>query len=275
MNGAIIVAVLIVIILIGVAYFLVNGGSIQKGTTAPNTQNISIAHTTTITTSSDFTTALTTMPTQSNYSTINASLSANPVTADWHGNVTTHVQGNYLVVKTNDVPLIAGNFPDKSDPNKIDAQNFTFLVPLDPQNGSHTSTVPTGGQIGIALDGVVFFGPLDANGNDAVKTEGISFDQCNGHPQQSGIYHYHEFSPCIVNSTPGEHSPLIGFAFDGYPIYGPDGANGIPVPQNSLDACNGHYDPEVGSYVYVATNSFPYLLGCYKGVPVRTDLASG
>ena len=115
---------------------------------------------------------------------------------------------------------------------------------------------------------------MDANGNDAVKIEGISFDQCNGHPQQYGVYHYHEFSPCIVNSTPGEHSPLIGFAFDGFPIYGPDGANGIPIPQNSLDSCNGHYDPEVGSYVYVATNSFPYYLGCYSGTPVQRDLAS-
>ncbi len=110
------------------------------------------------------------------------------------------------------------------------------------------------------IKGGCIFLTLNANGRNAVQYEGISFDMCNGHPQQAGIYHYHEFSPCIVNSTPGQHSSLIGFAFYGYPIYGPDEANGVPISQNSLDSCNGHYDPEVGSYVYVCNKLIPIFI---------------
>jgi len=135
---------------------------------------------------------------------------------------------------------------------------------------SHSSPTPYGGPIGIALDGVVFFGPYTATGQLAPVVE--HFDQCNGHPDMQDMYHYHEYSPCIVNATPGEHSRLIGFAFDGFPIYGPDGANGTAISNSILDSCNGHYDSEVGSYAYVATKSFPYLLGCYSGAPVQQDL---
>lgn len=260
-------------------YALGYGSGMHSESNAPRSTSTSSAQTTSVTVASTTAYSSTSTPTTTMAATNsgmgNSSLNANAEAAAWYGNVTAYVQGDYLVVKTNDVPPVSGTFPDRSDPNSIEAQNFTFLIPLHPQNASRTITVPAGGQIGVALNGVVFFGPLDANGNDAVVNEGSSFDQCNGHPQANGVYHYHEFSPCIANQTPGQHSPLIGFAFDGYPIYGPDGQNGTPVPQSSLDSCNGHYDSEVGSYVYVATNSFPYLLGCYRGTPVKSDLATG
>lgn len=35
-----------------------------------------------------------------------------------------------------------------------------------------------------------------------------------------------------------------------------------------LDRCNGHYGP-AGDYHYHATETFPYVLGCYRGTPTN------
>jgi hypothetical protein len=86
---------------------------------------------------------------------------------------------------------------------------------------------------------------------DAVPAEKLGFDCSKGHPA-NGNYHHHQ-NPSAFNldlniiSTicdlyaadglyainPSEHSPLIGFAYDGFPIYGAygfanaDGSGGI------------------------------------------------
>jgi hypothetical protein len=179
----------------------------------------------------------------------------------WKPNVTGYQQGDYVVIKSDGLPDHAtGNFPNQYNPNSIQKQNYEFKIPLNPQIASQTTSLPMG-PIGIMLNGVVFFNPYNAQHQDAVKVE--VFDDCNGHPDMRGSYHYHQLSPCIVHDTFGAHSPLIGYAFDGFPIYGLDVTGGIPT--TDLDSCNGHYD-SVRGYHYHATKEFPYLIGCYKGV---------
>jgi hypothetical protein len=60
--------------------------------------------------------------------------------------------------------------------------------------------------------------------------EGPSFDSCLGHPAGNGEYHHHLNPRCLYNDCNStRHSPIIGFASDGYPIYGAYGyatANG-------------------------------------------------
>ena len=95
------------------------------------------------------------------------------------------------------------------------------------------------------------------------------FDQCGGHPDPRGVYHYHRMPDCLVTEQLGKHSAVIGVAFDGFLIYGKLGSNGkAPL---DLDACNGHAGPTPefpsGVYHYHATSKFPYLLGCYSGTP--------
>ncbi|KAI6650696.1 hypothetical protein LOD99_7747 [Oopsacas minuta] len=65
-----------------------------------------------------------------------------------------------------------------------------------------------------------------------------------------------------VQSIPAGHSPKVGYAFDGYPVYGPytDGG-GLPT---DLDICNGRNHPSLG-YLYHTTVSAPYTFGCYAG----------
>ena len=51
--------------------------------------------------------------------------------------------------------------------------------------------------------------------------EGISFDNCLGHAAQNGEYHHHVSPKCLYNSADSsKHSPIIGYAWDGFPIYG-------------------------------------------------------
>ena len=41
-----------------------------------------------------------------------------------------------------------------------------------------------------------------------------------------------------------------------------------------LDRCNGQVGPD-GEYRYYATDSFPYLLGCYVAEPIRNRSRDG
>lgn len=69
-----------------------------------------------------------------------------------------------------------------------------------------------------------------------------------------------------------EHSLLLGFVKDGIPIYGFLNSDG--EEPTDLDKCNGHTS-DLGFYHYHATRTFPYLIGCYKGVPQQWGGRSG
>ena len=79
---------------------------------------------------------------------------------------------------------------------------------------------------------------------DAYWGEGHTFDRCLGHQPGNGQYHHHAHPVCLreqlddnltvvtssrngkiykENSAPWKHSPILGWAFDGYPVYGPYG----------------------------------------------------
>eukprot|EP00800_Vazella_pourtalesii_P010690 TRINITY_DN2609_c0_g1_i2.p1 TRINITY_DN2609_c0_g1~~TRINITY_DN2609_c0_g1_i2.p1 ORF type:complete len:362 (+),score=37.54 TRINITY_DN2609_c0_g1_i2:130-1215(+) len=61
---------------------------------------------------------------------------------------------------------------------------------------------------------------------------------------------------------PVGHSPKVGYAFDGFPVYGPNTDGGV-LPSD-LDICNGRNHPTLG-YIYHTTSSAPYTFGCYAG----------
>jgi len=150
-------------------------------------------------------------------------------------------------------------------------------LPVIPVAASQPNCV--GGEIGIMLSGVVIFSAFDAGGRDAVATE--VQDDCDGHPQVSGFYHYHSLSDCIEDTATSGHSSLVGYAFDGYGIYGYYGEDGGGVTNTDLDQCHGHthtveWDGQmVEMYHYHATHEFPYVVGCFHGEPAVRALSSG
>ena len=173
---------------------------------------------------------------------------------------------------------VTGTFPIQAsdpayaydhNPNSISANTVAVSLPLDPVEATTPSCV-SGGPVGYALTGIAFFNGLDAGSRDAVAHE--VQDSCDGHPQQSGMYHYHSASDCL----PGvhDHTPtLLGYALDGFGIYNAYDENGVELTNDDLDECHGRTSavPWNGStqsiYHYVATQAYPYVIGCYRGTP--------
>ncbi|MGY8702640.1 MAG: YHYH protein, partial [Candidatus Poseidoniales archaeon] len=206
-----------------------------------------------------------------------------------------------------------------------DEQTLTWSIPLNPTNdtnGGHTSTncpaangqwecAADRGQVAVATNGVPIFGPEEGPGGDAVALDFFYFDEdrqpidlgyCGAHAGPTGV-HYHWDAMCqywepesgqtmqdydwsLIDST--QHSPIIGWSFDGYPIYGmytwddsgavkgmkssyevertseggDQGYNGIDdwnyvSGSGDLDECNGRFGPTPeypeGTYYYVST----------------------
>jgi len=181
---------------------------------------------------------------------------------------------------TNDLPNhTTGTFPIAAsdpahqydgNPNSIHSQALQYNVPANPAIAA-SATCLSLGPIGVMSSGVVLYNALDAGGRDAVAHEIL--DSCSGHPDRSGSYHYHSFTSCIADNASG-HSALMGYARDGFGIYGVHDSDGSLMTDAKLDACHGHshailWDGVTQTlYHYHLTYEYPYTLGCYKGTPV-------
>jgi hypothetical protein len=189
-----------------------------------------------------------------------------------------------VYIATNGIPAyITGPFLD-GNPSIATSQNAIFKLPLNPIKNTGNPVNTTGGNIGLFINGVALFdyrdgvswkastgalagGPLGGMGDnvwnrDAVVAERLGFDCAKGHPAM-GNYHHHQnpsaFSlDLTVISTicnlyvadglylidSNVHSPLIGFAYDGFPIYGAygyknlDGTGGITRIKSSYQYRN-------------------------------------
>jgi len=173
---------------------------------------------------------------------------------------TVQYSNNWVYASTKGIPTyITGPFLD-GNPSTATAQNAIFKFPLAPTKNTGTPTNTTGGNIGVFINGVALFdyrdgvswknstsalagGPLGGMGDakwnrDAVVGERAGFDCAKGHPAM-GNYHHHQnpsafnldlvviSNVCNLYAADGlytidstQHSPLIGFAYDGFPIYG-------------------------------------------------------
>ena len=219
-------------------------------------------------------------------------------------------------------------------------QNYKWIIPLNPVANETVVMAPERGPVAITVTGVPLYGPEEGPGGDAVALhhgyfvedrQPIELGICGGHSGPGGTYHYHFDANCmhwhsgssnqwknildwntdLIDDT--KHSPVIGFAFDGFVIYGPFGydKDGILVEMTSsyqlrpdqngyggiddweyieglghLDECNGILSlvPESQEpiYHYHSTQKngagqigFPYFLLCYKGVPDESNFSTG
>ena len=75
------------------------------------------------------------------------------------------------------------------NPNTIATQNITLKIPVNPVVAATHATTPMG-VMGVALNGVPFFNQYAAGGS-SLTNEMNGFDQWWGHPQNTGMYHYH------------------------------------------------------------------------------------
>jgi hypothetical protein len=199
----------------------------------------------------------------------NPKAAATPASLDqsFEPNVKVTVTEDALIIVSDGIPTHAtGTFPNKTNPNRILKQSYRFTIPRHPKRSEKPTPTPFG-PIGVAINGIPFYNPYNAEGRDAVFGPNAEiFDFCCGHPDPMGRYHYHKYPVCLktpFKDTEGEHSPRLGTMFDSYALYGPNGADG--KPPTDLDECNGHEDQDRG-YHYHVTAKFPYLIGSYRGV---------
>lgn len=189
------------------------------------------------------------------------------------------VSGNVRKITSKNFPSHGtGIFPVQSsdeayqydrNPNSISGQNISLNLTATPSVAGSASCVPMG-MVGISLTGAVFYNALDARGDDAVAHE--IQDKCAGHPEHSGQYHYHGPSDCLVaQPSASAHSGLVGYAMDGFGIFGFKDSDGEIVDNSELDECHGHSEivtwdgVETAIYHYHLTAEYPYTIGCFRG----------
>jgi hypothetical protein len=218
---------------------------------------------------------------QNSSSVSTASVAVPAVYLKIYGAISITNDGTYITIKTKDLPDHKSSYYPTSNalyeaftgttfggntfvknPNSIIEQTGTIKIPVDPKvNTSHAAT-PLG-PIGIALNGVPFFNQY-AGPSQPLTFEIASFDKYYGHPQQSGMYHYH-VEPFYLTSVKSTKSSLLGFLLDGFPVYGPQEENGTVVTNSMLDDYHGHSHVTVdypnGIYHYHFTSEAPYLNG--------------
>ena len=151
--------------------------------------------------------------------------------------------------------------------------------------------------IGCTVNDPWLLDPLGANNR-------FGTDEHNAHTQPDGTYHYHGNPNAMFDDEAGDvRSPVIGFAADGFPIYGtwfPDPTTGVVrkaisgytlkagmrpssasdpggsydgtyvddwefTAAGDLDACNGMTVD--GQYGYYVTDAYPWVMGCLSGTP--------
>ena len=143
------------------------------------------------------------------------------------------IEGDLRVIRANGLPdHSTGQFPNRGNPNRIAPQNYVFHVPAKPKEAANPT--PLGmNPFGVAVNGVVFDpGAAEWWNNDRASGwqyealgGGINLgvDKNNAHFQPNGAYHYHGLPTGLLDKLNGDPPKmvLIGWAADGFPIYGP------------------------------------------------------
>lgn len=143
----------------------------------------------------------------------------------------------------------------------------TFLIPTEPVPVS--SPLAVRGNIGVALNGVVLGPPAPVSAILGAYTI-AAFDDCGGHVNPIEGYHYHAATECnaLLEQTDG-HSAMMGYAVDGYAIYGTYNADG--TEPSDLDSCRGHRDETRGYHYHAADAASNSFLGCLSGEPGQPE----
>lgn len=218
---------------------------------------------------------------------------------DTLANASVNDSSDQLTVSTTDNPdgtsIKVGTFPNSVNSNYVIEQNIILDYPyrggLNVQ-GNHESILLETGTIGVTLPGVLINGVsngwyvpgvegsiwhYDANKvliNGQVSADNTNPDIYGGYPTVDGKYSYRN-SNFITNDawanvagfddgyfTSDGHSKLIGFAADGYPIYGPfgylnssDSESGVVRMRSSYAASGTAAGRPSGQTVTLASNA--------------------
>lgn len=171
--------------------------------------------------------------------------------------VTITTNGQFRVIRSNGIPNHnTGQFPNRGNPNRITSQNHEYKIPASPQIADKVT--PMFGEFGVAINGV----PFDPGAGEFYDGEpgwqyeplsgaiALGIDMSHAHVQPNGKYHYHGLPTGLLDSVEMDHrkhSPLIGWAADGFPIYAVYGYSDPDDPKSPIQKLTSSYQLKEGN----------------------------
>lgn len=200
---------------------------------------------------------------------------ASVVEAGFEDTVSVKCADGKAIISSNtypDHPLMTG-IVGSNEQVPVPAKDYAAPIPLEPVLGETPQTRDAA--LGIAVNGVPIFdytggGEMTAEDlyhhqtqHDTVQTEQL--DICGGHAGRGDDYHYHVKPKCMIEQMDNAgDDAIIGWAFDGFPIFGDNNPDGSLIGSDVLDVCNGQADATFG-YRYHTSKDAPYIIQCLMG----------
>ncbi|MGA0038233.1 MAG: YHYH protein [Pirellulales bacterium] len=176
------------------------------------------------------------------------------------------VEGDDRVIRCNDMPSHrVGAFPNRGNPHSIAEQTTEVRLPAQPQVASAATMLHDPSRrgpplpFGIGVNGVLFdpgaaefwMGDRAAGWNYEALGGAVALglDTNHAHVQPGGLYHYHGLPTGLLaelgfnelTTDTNGHSPLIGWAADGFPIYCLFGYTDGNDPQSGISKLTSSY----------------------------------
>jgi hypothetical protein len=232
---------------------------------------------------------------------------------DFSGDILISSDGITCTIASNNIPNHDFNDQSASFATNVSTQNKHFELPVAPQMAAQTTPVDLQTTNVVFLNGaivdVIAAACYDV-GNEALGEEkigcgsdqlanpwrydpmsplnGFGTDMHNAHVQPDGSYHYHGNPLAMYDQnceTSALPSPVIGFAADGFPVYGPcftDSQSAVVRKAQSSYALknnggvrqtvNGYSTPVSGQGVVASGNYDGQFTGDYEYVANSGDL---
>ena len=155
----------------------------------------------------------------------------------------------------------------------VPAKDHDAPIPLEPALGDTPQTRDAA--LGVAVNGVPIY---DYTAGGEMTLEDLhhhqtrhdtlllkQLDNCGGHAGRGDDYHYHAKPTCMIEQMENAgDDAIIGWAYDGFPIYGDNNPDGTAIVEGLLDVCNGQADEAFG-YRYHTSQDAPYIIQCLMG----------
>lgn len=157
-----------------------------------------------------------------------------------------------------------GTFPNAGNPNLASQQLYTLDLPSSPTKQSTSTAVKL---FGFTTDGVTFdrntaecynnspscewrYEAVTAGlAKGAYQWSWLGSDCNNGHVQPNGNYHYHGLPESLINKLgdKGNKMVLMGYAADGFPVYGRWGYTTATSSSSAIKRVKGSYRLKSGT----------------------------
>lgn len=204
-----------------------------------------------------------------------AAVGASVEEAGFGDSVAVTCDGDYVLLTSNTYPdheLMTG-IVGTNEQVPVPAKAYAAPIPVSPKLGTQPQTRDAA--LGVAVNGVPIFdytggGEMSQDDllhhqtqHDTLQTQQL--DVCGGHAGRGDDYHYHVKPVCMIGHMENAgDAAIIGWAYDGFPIYGDRNPDGTPIAKGVLDVCNGQPDDAFG-YRYHTSDDAPYIVQCLMG----------